>query len=363
MRLALRLARKGYGKTSPNPMVGAVLVRRGKIIGRGWHRRAGQPHAEIEALADARARGASVKGATLFVTLEPCSTTGRTPPCTEALQAAGLRRIVIAAKDPNPAHRGRGHAVLRAGGCEVTGGILEEEAIRLNTAFNHWIVRRTPLVTVKAAMSLDAKIATVTGESKWITGRAARSYAMRMRQGSDAILVGVNTILMDDPKLTVRNPRTGQPTQKHLRRIILDSLARTPVRARVVSDERAAWTTLVATRRAPPRRLAALRKRVNLWIAPERKGKIDLSWVLKKLGREQVISLLVEGGGEVNAAFLLNCLAQHIVFFYAPIVIGGAQARKAVAGAGAASLSEAARLRDVQWQRLGEDLLLKARLA
>ena len=198
MRLALRLAQRGYGATSPNPMVGAVLVKGGKIIGRGWHRRAGQPHAEIEALRDAQKRGHNPRGATLYVTLEPCCTHGRTPPCTDAIITAGIKRC-LGATDPNPKHAGKGFKILRRAGIKLFTEFWAMNARRLNEAFNHWIVHRTPFVTVKAAMTLDGKIATASGESKWITGEKARAHGMKLRQGSDAILVGINTILADDP--------------------------------------------------------------------------------------------------------------------------------------------------------------------
>src|SRR5712691_3073203 len=204
MRMALSLAKRGFGATSPNPMVGAVLVKNKKVIGRGWHHRAGEPHAEIEAIRDARARQTTVAGATLYVTLEPCSTHGRTPPCTGAIVSAGIKRVVIGAIDPNPAHAGKGLELLQRAGIQVASDVLGEEAARLNEAFNHWIIHRTPFVTVKAAMSLDGKIATTNGESKWITGVQARNYGMEMRRGADAILVGVNTTLADDPSLTWR---------------------------------------------------------------------------------------------------------------------------------------------------------------
>src|SRR5712664_1862480 len=204
MRLALRLARRGCGTTSPNPMVGAVLVKRGKIIGQGWHHRAGGLHAEIEAFRDAQARGNDPKGSTLYVTLEPCSTHGRTPPCTDAIKAAGIKQVVVAATDPNPAHAVRGFRLLKRAGIQVVHGILADEATRMNEAFNHWIVHRTPFITVKAAMTLDGKIATAAGESKWITGPKARARGMQLRQEADAILVGINTVLADDPGLTAR---------------------------------------------------------------------------------------------------------------------------------------------------------------
>jgi diaminohydroxyphosphoribosylaminopyrimidine deaminase/5-amino-6-(5-phosphoribosylamino)uracil reductase len=349
MRLALALARRGYGTTSPNPMVGAVLVKGGKIIGRGWHRRAGGPHAEIEALRDAQKRGHNPKGTTLFVTLEPCCTHGRTPPCTEAIIAAGIKRVVVGVTDPNPKHSGKAFKILKHAGIVVArwGEANDEppvgsrgrsphqklasECARLNEAFNHWIVQRTPFVTVKAAMTLDGKIAAASGESKWITGEEARAYGMKLRRGNDAILAGINTILADDPSLTVRigAPNSGSARADleigapQLRRIVLDSMARTPLNAKAVSDRHAALTTIVA-------------------------GKLA--------------SLLVEGGGEVNASFLLGGLAHRVAFFYAPKILGGRDSRKAVAGEGVKSLSEVIQLRDVEWRKLGADLLLTARV-
>ncbi len=362
MRPALALARRGYGTTSPNPMVGAVLVKGGRIIGQGWHHCAGEPHAEIEALRNAERRRNSPEGATLYVTLEPCCTHGRTPPCTAAIKAAGIKRVVVAAKDPNPKHAGRGFRILRRAGIEVEHGVLAEEATKLNEAFNHWIVQRTPFVTVKAAMTLDGKIATASGESKWITGEEARAEGMRLRAGADAILVGVNTVLADDPSLTVREtPKTKIQTSR-LRRIVLDSQARTPLKAKVVSDEFAALTTIVVGKGAPARRIAALAKRAQVWTAPLRGGRIDLRWVLKRLGGEKVTSLLVEGGGEVNASFLLGGFAQRVAFFYAPKILGGRDSRKAVAGEGARSLNEILNLCDVEWRRVGEDLMMTARV-
>jgi diaminohydroxyphosphoribosylaminopyrimidine deaminase/5-amino-6-(5-phosphoribosylamino)uracil reductase len=403
MRLALRLARRGFGATSPNPMVGAVLLKGGKIIGRGWHRRAGGPHAEIEALRDAQKRGHNPKGATLFVTLEPCCTQGRTPPCTDAIIAAKIKRVVVGAIDPNPKHAGKGFKILqRAGvrtfGVPPSGGsgleagqnrlkaelqTVADGCAALNEAFNHWIVRRTPFVTVKAAMTLDGKIATAGGESKWITGEKARAHGMKLRQGSDAILVGVNTILADDPSLTIRfgapvsdpawrgkHQRAGSETgTPKLRRIVLDSRARTPLTAKVVNDELAALTTIVVAKNAPKHRVAALAKRVKVLLAPvpksaigNRQSAIPLPWLLKKLGSENVTSLLVEGGGEVNASFLLGGFAQRVVFFYAPKILGGRDSRKAVAGEGAKSLDELIPLHEIVWRKLGEDLLLTAKV-
>jgi diaminohydroxyphosphoribosylaminopyrimidine deaminase/5-amino-6-(5-phosphoribosylamino)uracil reductase len=361
MQHALELARRGYGSTSPNPMVGAVLVKGSKVIGQGWHRRAGLPHAEIEALRDAERRGYFPKGATLYLTLEPCCTYGRTPPCTEAIIAAGIKRVVVAATDPNLAHRGRGFQILRRAGIGVVHGVLADEATKLNDAFNHWIVHRTPFVTVKAAMTLDGKIATASGESKWITGEKARGQGMRLRAGADAILVGVNTVIADDPSLTVRQKPKTKNQKPGLRRVILDSLARTPLKSKVVSDRSAAFTTIVVGRNAPARRVAALAKQANVLRAPLRRRRIDLRWLLRKLGKENVTSLLVEGGGEVNASFLLGGLAHRVVFFYAPKVLGGRDAHKAVAGDGARSLREVLELTEVEWCLVGDDLMMTAR--
>ncbi len=396
MRLALRLAQRGYGATSPNPMVGAILVKDGKIIGRGWHRCAGLPHAEIEALRDAAKRGHNVRGATLYVTLEPCSTRGRTPPCTEAIIAAGIRRIVAGTVDPNPKHAGRGFKILKRSGIEVfsfdegkprravgTGLNPRQQAradaawlelagrcSRLNEAFNHWIIHRTPFVTVKAAMTLDGKIATASGESAWITGEKARAYGMKLRKGSDAILVGVNTVLADDPSLTFRPRKTNGRKQregKRLRRLVLDSMARTPVTANVVRDQYARLTTIVVTRRAPVSRVRKLEEFVNVWVAPEARSRsrslpsaIDVRWLLKKLGSENVTSLLVEGGGEVNASFLFGGHVQRVAFFYAPKILGGREARKSVAGEGVERLADAIQLREVAWRHFGEDLVMHA---
>ena len=370
MRQALRLARRAYGQTSPNPMVGAVLVKRGQVIGQGWHHCAGGPHGEIEALRDARAKGNDPKGATLYVTLEPCCTHGRTPPCTEAIIAAGIKNVVVAATDPNPAHAGMGYQLLKRAGIEVAQGIMAAEATRLNEAFNHWVVHRTPLVTVKAAMTLDGKIATARGESKWITGEAARAYGMKLRQGADAVLVGINTVLADDPSLTVRKVQGSKfKVQSFKRRIVLDSRARTPLTAKVVTDEFREFTTIVVSQAAPKNRVAALARRVNVLVSPTKskianqKSQINLRWLMKKLGAQSITNLLVEGGGEVNASFLLGGFAHRVAFFYAPKILGGRAARKGVGGEGIKRLADMIQLREVEWKRLGEDLLLTGRVA
>ena len=249
---------------------------------------------------------------------------------------------------------------------------IANECVRLNEAFNQWIVHRTPFVTVKAAMTLDGKIATASGESKWITGEKARAYGMKLRQGNDAILVGINTILNDDPALTFHptGKSKGNIQRPKLRRFVLDSMARTPLNAKVIGDEHAALTTVVVGKYAPKSRVAMLAKRVNVLIAPATKRRarndaprqLDLRWLLKKLGAENVTSVLVEGGGEVNASFLLGGFAQRVAFFYAPKILGGRDSRKGVAGDGVNRLADAIPLHDVELRKLGDDLLLTARI-
>jgi diaminohydroxyphosphoribosylaminopyrimidine deaminase/5-amino-6-(5-phosphoribosylamino)uracil reductase len=356
MLAAIDLARKGYGCTSPNPMVGALLVKDREVIGKGWHKGAGKAHAEIEAMEDARQKNFDVKGSTLYVTLEPCSTFGRTPPCAQRIIDFGLKCVVIAATDPNPKHSGNAYHLFHKAGVEVRRGVLEKKAIELNAAFNHWITNKTPYVTVKAAMTLDGKIALENGESRWITSKIARQKGMRIRNGMDAILVGIETVLADDPCLTIRDDRGGA----HLRRVVLDSSARTPLEAKVVANNAAGLTTIVVLKGAPRRRLDELRRRVNVIEAPTKKGRIDLKWLLKHLGKENIISLLVEGGGRVNAAFLIEQLVQRVAFFYAPKILGGSRSRMAVAGSGVNHFEDALRLTNGKWRKLGSDLLLTA---
>ena len=361
MKRALTLAARAWGYTSPNPAVGAVLARGETTLGEGWHQRAGEPHAEVNAIRSAVRQGNPTQGATLYVTLEPCSTHGRTPPCTEAILQAGIREVVVGAVDPNPSHAGTGLNYLRKRGVRVRSGLLAAECERLNEGFNHWIVHRTPWVILKSAMTLDGKIATRTGESKWITSAQARRFSMRLRRGADAILAGINTVVADDPALTLRPVGKEKiPGWKGLRRVVLDSQARVPLRAQVIADAARHLTTLVVSSAAPLHRIRALEKQVQVWVAPGTDRKISLPWLLEKLGAEQVTSLLIEGGGETASAFLRGSLAHRIYFFYAPLIFGGREARKAIGGAGFAEEGWASRLSGLEWTRLGPDLLLNA---
>ncbi len=348
MRRALRLAARGC--PSPNPQVGAVLVRDGRVVGEGYHHQAGGPHAEIWAL---RAAGEQARNSTLYVTLEPCCHQGRTPPCTEAIIAAGVRRVVAAMVDPFPQVSGRGLEQLRAAGLEVEVGQLEDEARRLNEGYLKRIATGLPFVSLKAAMSLDGKIATASGESQWITGEKARVVAHRLRAEHDAILTGVETVLADDPRLTVRHLRGRNP-----RRIVADSRARTPSSARLLTVDTQP-PIIAVTEAAPAERQEALTAAgAEVWVLPAREGRVDLEALLRRLAEEGVQRLLLEAGGTLTASALAAGLVDRVYFFIAPCLLGGADARTPVEGAGVQSLGERHCLRDMHVRRIGDDLLV-----
>jgi diaminohydroxyphosphoribosylaminopyrimidine deaminase/5-amino-6-(5-phosphoribosylamino)uracil reductase len=356
MRRALVLAQRGLGKTSPNPVVGAVLVRNDRIIGEGWHRQAGGPHAEVFAL-----RGVNARGAVLYVTMEPCCTWGKTPPCTDAIVAAGMKRVVVAALDPNPKHDGRGLTVLRRAGIRVESGLLAADAAGMNAAFNKWITTGLPLIIAKAAISADGKIATRTGDSKWITSDAARREAHKLRAGVDAIIVGANTVIRDDPRLTVRHGVRGrQPL-----RVVVDGQGRVPRTARLFTDRFRDRTILVTTKSSP----AVWRRHIGngsieVLTVTSRRGKVELREALRALGKLNVTSALVEGGGELLGSMFDARLVDKVVFLYAPLIIGGRQATTVVAGVGAERVNQAVRLGNCRWRRIGEgEMLLQAEVA
>jgi diaminohydroxyphosphoribosylaminopyrimidine deaminase/5-amino-6-(5-phosphoribosylamino)uracil reductase len=273
--------------------------------------------------------------------------------------------VVVGAVDPNPKHAGHGFTLLRRAGITLDVGVLGTECASLNEPFNHWIVHQTPFVTVKAAMTLDGKIATADGESRWITSERARAHAQHLRLGHDAILVGIGTVLADDPELTLRcGPGTRQNAGpgKLLRRIVLDSHARTPLNARLVKADPRRTTTIVVSSAAPRKRVHALAQCVPVLVAPSRRGHIDLEWLLRRLGGEQITSLLVEGGGEIHSSFLMGEFAHRVAFYYAPKILGGRDDRRAVAGDGARLWNEIIQLADPQYRRLGPDLFLTARV-
>lgn len=358
MRLALSLAARAKGRTAPNPMVGAVVVRGGRLVGQGYHRRAGGPHAEVAAL---RQAGRRARGGTLFVTLEPCNHQGRTPPCCDAVIRSGVKTVVVASRDPNPITNGRGFARLRRAGIRVRCGLLEAEARRLNAPFEKVMIRRLPFVIAKVGQSLDGKIATATGQSRWITGARARRLAHALRRDVDAVLVGVNTILRDDPRLSVRalRGRPGWPIK-----VILDSRLRTPASARCLSARPSAPTLIATTRRASRVKARALERRgaTLLWFKPDRDGYVPLRPLLGALARQGVQSILIEGGGEVLASAFQERLVDRVVWCISPILIGGRQAPGALGGVGINRLRQAVRLEELTVRRLGPDVCIEGRV-
>ncbi|AEB08446.1 riboflavin biosynthesis protein RibD [Desulfobacca acetoxidans DSM 11109] len=357
MALALKLAARGVGCTSPNPMVGAVVVRDGYIVGRGYHRRYGGPHAEVEAL---RQAGSQADGATLYVTLEPCNHYGQTPPCTEAILAAGIRRVVIANSDPNPHVAGGGAAYLQSKGLLVQSGLLAKAGSRLNEAFFKAMTIGQPFVIAKAAASLDGKIATRTNDSQWITGAPARTWVHRLRHQVDAILVGVGTVMADDPQLTTRLPR-GQG--KDPIRLVLDSRLRLPLNAKVLTQISAAPTWMVCTPSAPSEKITAIQELgAEVIITPAIENRVELRTLLKILGERRIQSLLVEGGAEVQGAFFDAGLVDKFHLFLAPKFIGGRQAPGILGGLGASRLAEAQLAHDLSIRRIGEDILISGYL-
>ncbi len=353
MRRALRLAEKGRGRTSPNPMVGAVLVKDGRVVGEGYHAGAGEAHAEIVAL---RQAGKEARGATLYINLEPCAHYGKTPPCAPVVIEAGVKRAVVGMEDPNPLVKGRGLEMLRTAGFDVEVGILEEACRRLNEAFCKYIRIKEPFVILKVAATLDGKIATQHGESKWITGEDSRRLAHRLREQADGLLVGIGTILKDNPMLTARIRGGRDPY-----RIVLDSHLRTPEEAKVVVHN--PEKTIIATTELAPRdKMESLAKKgVRVLILDSMQGKVNLRSLLFRLGEMGMMSLLVEGGSEVNGSFLNEGLIDKIFFFLSPKFLGG-QALGIFGGRGTAKLEEALSLKQLKIKKVGEDILLEGYL-
>lgn len=351
MRRALALAEQGAGWTSPNPMVGAVIVKNGTIIGEGYHQKCGQLHAERNALAACRV---SPRDAVLYVTLEPCCHWGKTPPCTDAILESGIRRVVIGSADPNPLVAGKGAAILRAHGVEVTEGVLQEACDALNRVFFHYITTKTPYVVLKYAMTLDGKIATVTGASQWITGEEARNRVQEDRHRYAAILVGVGTVLADDPLLTCRLPGKKSPV-----RVICDTHLRTPLTARVVTTART-YRTILATCTADPAAWAPYQKAgCEIMPLPEREGQVDVRSLTEHLGVLQIDSVLLEGGGTLNWSFLSQGLVQKLQAYVAPKLFGG-HGKSPVEGEGVSLPDRAFFFTPPTVTRLGEDLLLES---
>ena len=346
MRGALKLAQKGEGAVNPNPLVGAVVVKDEIIVGQGYHRKYGGPHAEITALEEA---GKDAQGATLYVTLEPCCHHGQTLPCTQQIIAAEIRRVVVACRDPNPLVNGKGIAGLRKVGIEVTEGVLEEDARCVNEIFFKFITTGLPFVHLKLATSLDGKIATRTGDSKWITGEASRTEAHRLRRKYSTVLVGVGTVIADDPQLTVRNVSGRNPI-----RLVLDAEGAIPLEATLLND--GAPATVVTTAMPEGKEIALRSLRKEVWRFPSEEGRVDLAALLKHLGEKQLDSVLIEGGSETAASFLEARLVDKVSIFVAPILLGGRDAVSSVGGKGAESISSAIPLRNVGVEQIGEDI-------
>ena len=354
MEMAYGLAEKARGRTSPNPLVGAVVVRDGVVAGAGFHEEPGKPHAEIIALGRA---GTKTRGATLYVTLEPCVHWGRTPPCVDAVLAAGLGRVVVSAVDPNPLVDGRGLGRLKEAGIEVSAGLLAERNAGLNETYIKYITRKTPFVTLKAALTVDGKIACRTGDSKWISAAATRDYVHLLRGEQDALMIGAGTLLADDPRLTVRHALW--PGKKAIR-IVLDPRLRFPLGARMLAARGGGPILIFAGREAPAEKVRDLERRgAEVLLPPAEAGAWPLDLVLAELGRREIAALLVEGGSRLFTSFIEARLADKAVLTLAPRLAGGTAAPGLFGGDGAAAMSEALPLRRTRTFAVGDDIVLE----
>lgn len=352
MQAALELAEKGCGWTAPNPMVGAVIVKDGEIIGTGWHEKCGEFHAERNALANCKT---SPKGATMYVTLEPCCHEGRQPPCTDAILAAGISRVVVGCSDPNPRVGGKGIEILQKNGIEVTENVLRKDCEKLNQVFFHYIRTGRPFVVMKYAMTMDGKIAARTGEAKWITAEAARDHVQKLRHRYTGIMVGIGTVLADDPLLTCRLAEGKNPV-----RIICDTHLQTPLTARVVTTTEQAQT-IIATGCADRNKYLPYEEAgCQVMYIPEKDGHIDLTVLMEKLGKAGIDSILLEGGGTLNWAALNSGIVQKTQVYIAPKLFGGAEAKTPVAGIGVDFPKEAFRLTNSKISQIGEDFLIES---
>ncbi len=354
MRRALILAKRGKGLVNPNPMVGAVVVRSGRIIGEGFHRRAGEAHAEIKALEQA---GEGARGATMYVTLEPCNHFGRTPPCTEAIIQAGVSKVIFARKDVNPLVKGGGAERLRKAGIIVQEGLLEKESAELNRSYERYVVSGRPFISIKVAITADGKIATAKGLSRWISGSESRRYVHKLRRQSDAVLVGIGTVLQDNPLLTVREVPLGRA--KPPWRVVLDSHLRIPPDSRILSPD--AQTMIFTTRKHNSGKARELRERgAEVITVRSRKGMVDIEAVVRELGERGCVDLLVEGGATVNRSFIESSLADYYYIFIAPKIFGGISTPSWVGGRGVNRPDDYFALRWERAVRIGDDYLLEA---
>jgi diaminohydroxyphosphoribosylaminopyrimidine deaminase/5-amino-6-(5-phosphoribosylamino)uracil reductase len=358
MRMALGLARKGRGRTTPNPMVGAVVVRGKAVVGKGYHFRAGEPHAEVLAL---RQAGKRAKGATLYLNLEPCDHFGKTPPCTQAILKAGIQRVVAGMRDPNPLVSGRGFRRLKKAGVKVDVGLLEGECRELNAPFCKFISTGNPFVILKTAVSLDGKVATKSGDSRWISGGASRNYVHRLRSEVDAVMVGIGTVRRDDPLLNVR--LAGRKNPRHPLRIIVDSRLRIPADSRIVRTAAEFPTLVAATSSAPLKRIDRMKKkRVEvLVVRKNRQGRVSLAALMKELGSRGIQSILLEGGPTLNASAWEERIVDRLLLFVAPKVIGGRETPGMMGGEGVGKVKNARRVEVLRVRKAGEDLMIEAK--
>jgi len=355
MKRVLRLARKGTGKVSPNPRVGALLVKEGRILSEGYHARFGGPHAEVDVLS--KLSPAQRREGTLYINLEPCNHHGKTPPCTDMIIESGVRRVVVGIIDPNPRVNGKGIRRLRKAGIDVHVGVLEKACSRMNEAYIKYTTQKKPFITLKVAQTLDAKITTQSDDSRWITCQSARKFAHRIRNEHDAILVGVNTVITDDPQLTIR---WGRP--RKIRRIILDSQLRIPLQSRVLNDGTPEKTTVVTTSRASTHKKESIeQKGASVWVLDsDTHGRVDLSALWRKMGEEQLASVLVEGGSNVLTSVLKTGDVDRVLVFIAPKLFG--KGLNAFGKLGCDVPDDAFRFREYSWLRKGTDIVFDGRM-
>lgn len=354
MKLALQLAEKGAGWTSPNPMVGAVIVKDGHIIGQGYHEKYGGLHAERNALASCTQ---SPDGAQMYVTLEPCCHHGKQPPCVEAILDAGIRRVIVGSEDPNPLVNGKGVRILREHGVEVAEHVLQEECDQLNEVFFHYIRTNLPFVVMKYAMTLDGKIAAYTGESKWVTGEAAREHVHRQRNRYRAIMAGVGTVLADDPLLTCRIESGRNPV-----RIICDSRLRTPFTSRIAATAGQVPTVLATCCEDEKKHSLYQKAGFHILCLPEENGHVDLRALMQQLGQAKIDSILIEGGGTLHWSALESGIVQKLQAYIAPKIFGGETAKTPVEGIGFSSPAKAVKLKNSTVVKIGEDYLVEGLL-
>lgn len=355
MRLAMQLAGNAIGRTSPNPLVGAVIVKDNRVVGCGWHRKTGTPHAEVHALNQA---GELAQGADVYVTLEPCAHYGKTPPCSKALVEAKVKNVYGGLLDVNPKVAGKGFKILEDAGIHVEYGFLQDELRKQNEVFFKWIEHKKPFIVLKAAMTLDGKIATATGQSKWITNETSRAYGYKLRDIYDGIMVGINTVIEDNPMLTARVDGGKNPI-----RIVVDSSLKIDINANVVQDK-SAKTIVATTDKADKDKILKLQAQdVDVIVVDkDENDKVDIEKLLDILGQQNICSILVEGGATLSGSFVAKKLVDKVYFFIAPKIVGGKEAKTPVAGIGILNLQEALALKDIQIEKLEEDILIIGRV-